>query len=81
MTLLAQVRRHSVLCSILLFMMLMGGVHVTKPAFIYRDDGSFRTFGIGFRQSTVVPMWAASVILAILSYVAVQYAARARFVG
>lgn len=80
MTLLAHVRRHSVLCSVILFVILMVGVHAAQPAFVYRDDGSFRTFGIGFRQSTVVPMWAVSVVLAILSYVAVQYAVCARFV-
>jgi hypothetical protein len=64
------------LCALLLYVVLMGGVHAWQPAFVYRDDGSFRQFGIGFRQTTVVPMWAVSILLAILSYVAVQHWSR-----
>ena len=48
-------------------------VHYIKPAFLYTKEGGFREFGVGYKNKTVIPIWLISIILAILSYVAVMY--------
>ena len=44
-----------------------------KPAFIYNNDGSFRQFGLGNTNKTVIPIWVFTIVLAIVSYLAVLY--------
>lgn len=66
------VRNNKISLAILLFLVFMIILHLVKPAFIYDDDGSFRQFGIGYRKKTIVPIWAVSIILAILSYIIVS---------
>jgi hypothetical protein len=67
------VRYHKLNIVILLFIILFTSIHLIKPSLIYNKDGSFREFGVGYRHKTVIPIWAISIILAILSYVAVSY--------
>jgi membrane protease YdiL (CAAX protease family) len=43
-------------------------LHLTKPSLIYTENGRVRDFGVGWRQKTVVPLWLAVLLLAILSY-------------
>ena len=59
--------------SVLLFIALYYSLLMFKPHFLYNKDGSLRTFGIGFRKKTVVPAWLVSILLAIISYLAVLY--------
>lgn len=59
--------------AIILFIILFCIVHVTKPAFIYKTDGSLREFGVGYRNKTILPIWLLSIILGILSYLFVLY--------
>lgn len=61
------------LTSILWFLALFGIVQMTKPSFLYQPDGSIRSFGIGYRNKTILPIWLFSIILGILTYVAVQW--------
>lgn len=61
-------RNHKLSVAILFFILLFTGVHVTKPGFIYTENGGFRTFGVGYRDKTVIPIWIASIAIAILSY-------------
>ena len=44
-----------------------------KPACFYNKDGSIREFGIGYKNKTILPIWLLSLILGILSYLAVMY--------
>ena len=67
------VRYHKLNVTIFLFLVLFLGVHLLKPGFIYNTDGSFREFGVGYRHKTVIPIWVISIVLAILSYLAVSY--------
>lgn len=67
------VRRNKASTSIILFVVLLFIVHTMKPSLIYNRDGSFRTFGVGYRNKTVVPIWIVSICLAILCYLAVSY--------
>ena len=59
--------------SIFIFIILFGLINAFKPSIIYNKDLSFRRFGIGYKNKTVVPIWLFAVILAILVYVGVNY--------
>lgn len=57
--------------SIVLFLVLFSLLHFTKPALIYNHAGGFRPFGLGYKQKTVVPMWLAAIMLAIVCYLVI----------
>jgi len=59
--------------SIFIFIILFGLINAFKPSIIYNKDLSFRRFGIGYKNKTVVPIWFFAIILAILVYVGVNY--------
>jgi hypothetical protein len=67
------VRYHKLNVTIFLFLVLFTIVHLLKPGLVYEKDGSFREFGVGYRHKTVIPIWVVSIVLAILSYVAVSW--------
>jgi hypothetical protein len=67
------VRYHKLNVTIFLFLVLFTLVHLLKPGLVYEKDGSFREFGVGYRHKTVIPIWVVSIVLAILSYIAVSY--------
>lgn len=54
--------------AIFVFIILFIFIHIMKPSFLYKQDGSLREFGIGYRNKTVVPMWLVVLILSIFSY-------------
>ena len=64
---------NKVTIAIILFLLMFSVVHFSKPAFAYMEDGSFRPFGLGYKNKTVVPIWVVSIALAILSYLFVLY--------
>jgi hypothetical protein len=59
--------------SITLFLIIFSFIVMTKPALIYNKDGSFKQFGVGYQNKTVIPMWFCVILLAILSYLSVLY--------
>jgi hypothetical protein len=59
--------------AIFIFIILFGIINAFRPSIIYNKDLSFRQFGIGYKNKTVVPIWLMSIILAILVYVGVIY--------
>ena len=65
------IRNHKVTLALVLFLVIMTAVHLAQPVFAYNKDGSYRTFGIGYRNKTIVPVWAITIIVAILCYLAV----------
>lgn len=67
------VRKNINLVSIVVFLFLFTFVVLMKPAFLFNTDGSFRNFGIGYKNKTVVPIWLVTIILAILAYFSVLY--------
>jgi len=67
------VRYHKLNVAIFIFLVLFFIIHNLKPAFLYNTDGGFRPFGVGYKHKTVIPIWLISIILAILSYLAVLY--------
>jgi len=67
------IRYHKLNVTIFLFLVLFTLVHLLKPGLVYEKDGSFRDFGVGYRHKTVIPIWVVSIVLAILSYLAVSW--------
>ena len=67
------VRINKLNISIFIFIILFTIVHISKPVFIYNNDGGFRPFGVGYKHKTVIPIWLAAIILAIMSYLFVLY--------
>lgn len=63
--------------SILIFIILISILHfIIRPSIVYNKDGSFKEFGIGYRNKTVTPVWFICIILAILSYLFACWVAR-----
>jgi hypothetical protein len=67
------IRENVTLFAIILFLILFGSIQMIKPAFLYNKDGSIRQFGVGYKNKTIFPIWLLSIILGILSYLAVMY--------
>jgi hypothetical protein len=67
------IRNNVTLVAIALFTILFGMIQMMKPAFLYNSDGSVREFGVGYKNKTIMPIWLFSIILGILSYLAVMY--------
>jgi hypothetical protein len=59
--------------SILVFIISFIVLNYAKPGFLYNNDGSIREFGLGHKRKTILPVWLLSIILGILSYLAVLY--------
>ncbi len=66
-------RNNTTLMAIIIFLCIFGLIQVSKPAFLYNQDGSIREFGVGYKNKTILPIWLLSIILGILSYVFVLY--------
>ena len=67
------IRENITMVAILLFVVFFGIIQLIKPAFLFNRDGSIREFGIGYKNKTILPIWLVSIILGILSYLAVMY--------
>ena len=59
--------------AIFLFVLLFSLIHISKPGLLYNKNGSFREFGVGYRNKTVIPIWIVAIVLAILCYLYVIY--------
>lgn len=59
--------------AVFIFLILFGIINAFRPSIIYNNDLSFRRFGIGYKNKTVIPIWMLSIVLAILVYVLVTY--------
>lgn len=67
------VRLHKLSTSISLFLTVMFLIHIISPQLIYNKTGGFRQFGVGYRNKTILPIWIVSILIAILSYLAVLH--------
>jgi hypothetical protein len=65
--------KNILLISVFLFLTLYGSIILFKPTLIYKEDGTIREFGVGYRNKTVTPLWFVSILLAILSYISIRY--------
>ncbi len=62
-----------VLAAIVLYIVIYAIFAYAQPSFLYKSDNTLRQFGVGFRNKTILPMWLFSLLLGILSYLAVIY--------
>ena len=67
------IRTHVTLVAIIIFIVIFTMVQMFKPLFLYNQDGSIRSFGIGYKNKTILPIWLFSIILGIFSYLFVLY--------
>lgn len=69
----AFIRKHINSFAIIIFLITYISINFYQPSFLYTKQGSLRTFGLGQKQKTVIPLWLISFILGILSYLFVLY--------
>ena len=67
------IAKNKVLVSIIVFLLIIGVLFQTKPAFLFHTDGSLREFGVGYKNKTILPFWLFSILLGILCYIGVMY--------
>jgi hypothetical protein len=66
------IRHYRLNISILLFIIIFTTIHLIQPSLLYNKDGSFRKFGVGSQDKTVISIWVIAIILAILCYISVS---------
>jgi hypothetical protein len=66
-------RNNITLVAIVVFLILFGLFQMTRPSFLYNNDGSLREFGVGYKNKTILPLWLFAIVLGILSYTFVLY--------
>ena len=59
------------LVSIIVFLILFAIILLIKPSVMFDKNGKPREFGIGYKNKTILPLWLAVIILAIISYLAI----------
>ena len=59
------------LVSIIVFLLLFAIILLIKPSIMFDKNGNPREFGIGYKNKTILPLWLAVIILAIISYLAI----------
>ena len=67
------VRKHSKTISIVVFIIIFAIIVNLKPSFLFNKNGMVRKFGLGKSNCTIVPLWLFVIIIAILSYLAINY--------
>jgi hypothetical protein len=69
----AVIRKNINTFAILIFLISFFLLNYFQPPFLYNTDGSLRTFGLGQKRKTIIPIWLLSIILGILSYLLILY--------
>jgi hypothetical protein len=59
--------------AVILFLILYGILAYTRPSFLFERNGAIRTFGIGYKNKTILPLWLVACVLGILSYLLVLF--------
>ena len=67
------IKNNVVSISIALFIFVFSIFVYLKPSFLYDKDGVPRQFGIGKKNTSVVPLWIIALAVAILAYLLVLY--------
>jgi len=69
------IKNNITLVAVALFLLAFSLIMSFKPGFLFNKDGSIRSFGLGYKKKTVIPVWLVSIILGILAYYTVLYIA------
>lgn len=63
-----------------LYLVLYIGLVLFKPNILYeKGQDMLRPFGVGYKNTTILPLWLASILLAIFSYFIVLYVIHLRY--
>jgi uncharacterized membrane protein YozB (DUF420 family) len=65
------IKKHVISITISIFLIIYIFFMTMKPAFLFTKEGSIRHFGLGKRNSTIIPIWLFVIILAIMIYMSV----------
>lgn len=65
---------------IFLFVILYSIIVFLKPEMIFNNKSDcLRQFGVGYKNTTIVPLWLVSILFAIISYFLVLYFLHIRY--
>ncbi len=65
---------------IFLFIVMYSIIIIIKPGMIFNNrDNCLRPFGVGYKNTTIVPLWLISILFAIVSYFIVLYVLHIRY--
>lgn len=65
---------------IFLFIILYSVIVFLKPEMIFNNKSDcLRQFGVGYKNTTIVPLWIVSILFAIISYFLVLYILHIRY--
>ena len=65
---------------IFLFVILYSIIVFLKPEMIFNNKSDcLRQFGVGYKNTTIVPLWLVSILFAIISYFLVLYILHVRY--
>lgn len=67
------IRENIVLVAVVIFIAIFGFIQMLKPTCFYNRDGSVRSFGVGYKNKTILPIWLLSLVLGLLCYLGVLY--------
>jgi len=65
------IKNHIIGTTIFIFLIIYIFFMTMKPAFLFNKNGAIRHFGLGKRNSTIIPIWLFVIILAIMVYMSV----------
>jgi len=65
---------------IAVYILLYGLIITFKPSIIYDNNKDcLRQFGVGYKNTTILPLWLVSILIAIFSYFVVLYIIHIRY--
>ena len=67
------IKKNTTSVAILLFISIFFAIQYFKPKYMFKNDGTIRQFGIGYKEKTILPVWLIAIVVAILCYVFVMY--------
>lgn len=65
---------------VILYLILYGLLTFLKPNFLFDNENDLlRPFGVGYNNTTIMPLWLCSILLAIFSYFIILYILHLRY--
>ncbi len=65
------IKNNIISTTIFLFIIIYICIIYIKPSFLFTNHGAIRHFGLGKRNSTIIPIWLMIIILVIFIYMSV----------
>ena len=62
------IKNNNITTAILIFLVIFTIFIYIEPNFLFTKHGSIRHFGLGKRNSTIIPVWLLVIITAIIAY-------------